>query len=397
MVHPVDSRRCAGGNLDKPVPAYRGDEPYVFVCYAHEDDGKVYPEIEWLYKQGINLWYDEGISAGRIWREEIGDAIKSASNILYYISESSVASDHCSREINFALDQHKNVLPVYLEDVALTTDLEVGLSRVQALHRDEDASYKQHLLNALGQAVEVGQPVTSRTPNFHLHPTSRPKVRSLDEPKSRKRLYYLASAIALFALASVWWARPSSENVFVLPTAELPNTTPSISIAVLPFINMTNDPEQKYFSDGITENILNELARNTLLTVRPKSSVVAVKGASTNVLNVTHLLEGSTQHFGKRVRVTVQLSEMGGNRLIWSEQYERELTDIFAIQDEITRKVIDALNAQFVIIDNPEEHCNTQIRWWRCLRGISPRVSPPESPRPSGPPALSTPQFLIFS
>ncbi len=140
--------------MDKPFPAYQGDAPYVFVCYAHDDEDVVYPEIGWLHEQGINLWYDEGVSAGKIWREEIGDAIKGASSVLYYISESSLASDHCSREINFALDQSKNVLPVYLEDVVLTTDLEVGLSRVQALHRNRDASYQQHLLNALGQAVE---------------------------------------------------------------------------------------------------------------------------------------------------------------------------------------------------------------------------------------------------
>ena len=75
----------------------------------------VYPEIGWLHEQGVNLWYDEGISAGKIWREEIGDAIKGASSVLYYISASSLASDHCDREINFALDQHKSVLPVYLE------------------------------------------------------------------------------------------------------------------------------------------------------------------------------------------------------------------------------------------------------------------------------------------
>ena len=75
--------------MDKPFPAYQGDEPYVFVCYAHDDEDVVYPEMAWLHEQGIRLWYDEGTSGVKIWREEIGDAIKDASKVLYYISESS--------------------------------------------------------------------------------------------------------------------------------------------------------------------------------------------------------------------------------------------------------------------------------------------------------------------
>jgi len=72
--------------LDKPFAAYRGDEPYVFVCYAHDDEGVVYPEIAWLHEQAINLWYDEGISAGKNWRAAIGDSLLGASHVVFYIS-----------------------------------------------------------------------------------------------------------------------------------------------------------------------------------------------------------------------------------------------------------------------------------------------------------------------
>ena len=75
-----------GGALDQPFPAYQGDEPYVFVCYAHDDNGVAFPEIQWLHDQGVNVWYDEGISAGKVWRAEIAEAIQSASKFLYYIS-----------------------------------------------------------------------------------------------------------------------------------------------------------------------------------------------------------------------------------------------------------------------------------------------------------------------
>ena len=118
--------------MDQPFPAYQGDEPYVFVCYAHDDSAVVYPEMQWLRDQGVNVWYDEGISAGKVWRAEIAEAIQGASKFLYYISAASLASAHCNREVNYALDRDFEVLPVYLEDVDLTAELDLALNRVQA-------------------------------------------------------------------------------------------------------------------------------------------------------------------------------------------------------------------------------------------------------------------------
>ncbi len=143
--------------MDKPFQAYTGDEPYVFVCYAHNDSEIIYPEIDWLRQQGINLWYDEGISAGKNWRAAIGDSLLGASHVLFYISTRSLKSEHCNREINLALDKNMEVVPIYLEEVELTSDLMVGLNRVHALHRDQDGNYQQHLLNALGQSTSNGE------------------------------------------------------------------------------------------------------------------------------------------------------------------------------------------------------------------------------------------------
>ncbi len=144
--------------METPFQAYSGDEPYVFVCYAHEDGDIVYPEMVWLREQGTNIWYDEGISAGKNWRAAIGDSLLGARYVLFYISARSLKSDHCNREINLALDEGKDVVPVYLEAIELTSDLKVGLNRVHALHRDQDASYQPHLLNALGQSMSTVDP-----------------------------------------------------------------------------------------------------------------------------------------------------------------------------------------------------------------------------------------------
>ena len=131
--------------MDRPFPAYKGDARYSFVCYAHSDSAIVYPEIAALHDAGFNLWYDEGIDVGANWRAQIGVSLEGAERVLFYISEASLASHHCNREINLALDEGKDIVPVYLEPVELTPDLRVGLSRVQALTHEDSDDYRQRL------------------------------------------------------------------------------------------------------------------------------------------------------------------------------------------------------------------------------------------------------------
>jgi len=122
------------------------------------------------------------------------------------------------------------------------------------------------------------------------------------------------------------------------------------SIAVLPFVNMSNDPEQEYFSDGITEEILNGLAINSGLIVKARTSSFAFKGQSQDIrkigemLNATHIVEGSVRKSGNRIRITAQLINTTDDSHIWSEKYDRELTDIFDIQDEIAESILEQLS-----------------------------------------------------
>jgi TolB-like protein/Tfp pilus assembly protein PilF len=121
------------------------------------------------------------------------------------------------------------------------------------------------------------------------------------------------------------------------------------SIAVLPFVNMSSDPEQEYFSDGMAEELLNLLARVPELRVISRSSSFSFKGQNIDLpsiaaqLNVVHILEGSVRKAGNRIRVTAQLIEARSDTHLWSETYDRELNDIFAIQDEIAGEVVEAL------------------------------------------------------
>ena len=126
------------------------------------------------------------------------------------------------------------------------------------------------------------------------------------------------------------------------------------SIAVMPFVNMSPDPEQEYFSDGISEELLNQLTRIAQLRVIARTSSFAYKGKEVKVeqiakeLNVAHILEGSIRRSGTKVRITAQLIRAADSSHLWSETYDREMTDIFAVQDEIAAAVVAQLKLKLL-------------------------------------------------
>ncbi|MDH3416272.1 MAG: hypothetical protein OEM64_08200, partial [Gammaproteobacteria bacterium] len=129
------------------------------------------------------------------------------------------------------------------------------------------------------------------------------------------------------------------------------------SIAVLPFVNMSSDAEQEFFSDGITEEILNSLASVNNLKVAGRTSSFAFKGQNDDLrrigdaLGVNHILEGSVRKAGAQVRITAQLIQVDNGFHLWSETYDRELTDVFAIQDEIANEILKQLKSKLLTDD----------------------------------------------
>ncbi len=164
-----------------------------------------------------------------------------------------------------------------------------------------------------------------------------------------------AGEIALKNIAApvrVWrWGGEAPAPVVVADPSPLP--VPQVeelpSIAVLPFTNMSNDPEQEYFSDGISEDIITDLSKVAGLMVVARNSSFAYKGRTNDIrvvgreLGVSSVLEGSIRRAGNRVRITAQLidSRTGGH--LWAERFDRDLTDIFAVQDEVTLHIVGAL------------------------------------------------------
>ena len=149
----------------------------------------------------------------------------------------------------------------------------------------------------------------------------------------------------------VWKWHPNA----TIPTAARSNTakpepnSDTASIAVLPFTNMSSDPEQEYFSDGISEDIITDLSKISGLTVIARNSSFTYKGRSVDVraigrdLGVRSVLEGSIRRAGKRVRITAQLTDAATGAHLWADRYDRDLTDIFEVQDEVVGKIVGAL------------------------------------------------------
>ncbi len=136
---------------------------------------------------------------------------------------------------------------------------------------------------------------------------------------------------------------------------------PANRLAVLPFVNMSADPENEYFSDGITEELLNALTKVDGLQVTSRTSSFAFKGKNTDIreigiqLNVDRILEGSVRKAGNRVRITAQLINAADGYHIWSENFDRDLTDIFEVQDEISSIIANKCRVNLTAKEHEEK------------------------------------------
>ena len=166
----------------------------------------------------------------------------------------------------------------------------------------------------------------------------------------RNRWFVLVVMVIILAGAWAGWKAYLSPGIKVasvkqgqLPLPDKP------SIAVLPFVNLSGGAEQEYFSDGITEDIINNLAKVPSLFVISRNSTFLYKGKQVKIeevardLGVRYVLEGSVRRAGGRVRITAQLIDGRTGRHVWADKYDRELKDIFSVQDEVTRKVVSEL------------------------------------------------------
>jgi len=187
---------------------------------------------------------------------------------------------------------------------------------------------------------------------------------NLESPGWIFRVILLLLSVGLPATALLSWAfdwtptgvqrTEESDQGSIVPSPNNAVAPPSASVAVLPFVNMSGDPDNEYFSDGLTEELLNVLAKISALKVAARTSSFHFKGQTGDIadiaqqLGVASVLEGSVRQSGSRVRITAQLINAADGYHLWSETFDRELHDIFAVQDEISSAVASALQVKLL-------------------------------------------------
>jgi hypothetical protein len=245
---------------ERPQHAYRGDGPYVFVSYSHDDPTDVYSVIRWLQDQGIHVWYDTRISVGSEWSEAIASAIKGATHFIYFVSPRSVSSENCRRELNFALEELCTVLAVHMEPTDVPDGMRLNLNNRQALFKYSDSKYQEKLLAALDAKHSSG--VIDSTDPAGTQP-----------PSTSKRTALVAMSLAIVLCVVVIGTWYLSRSSYLSPSSEIH------SIAVLPFENLSGDPDQEYVADGMTGALIDELGKLELLVAVP-TLVFALKTRS---------------------------------------------------------------------------------------------------------------------
>ena len=338
--------------MDKPT-AYRGSDPYVFVCYSHKDAEAVLAEIAWMAAHEVNLWYDEGITPGVEWSEALADAIQGCSKFLFFVSPASVSSEHCRRELNFAQEEGCDVLVVYLAPTELPPGLRLSLNNRQAIARFELSfdNFRQTLLGALG-GIQLGQANVVRGVVPQRHP----------------RLTIIAGVVLLLLAGAVWWFG-SGADLGENHDAKRdfgPDTHPAAevlqnSVAVLPFSNLSPEPNDDYFASGIHEEILTQIGKVDGLSVIARTTMLGYANTEKSVaeiadeLNVQTIMAGGVRYSDGQVRLNVELIDAESGTQLWSDAFQEPLQDVFNIQVAIARRIARTLKLRVSAGDRAPE------------------------------------------
>lgn len=304
----------------------------VFLSYASQDTGAAKKICAALRAAGVEVWFDQSeLVGGDVWDQKIRKQIKDCTLFVPVISANTQARAEGYFRFEWRLADQRTflmgrskpfIVPVCIDDTL-----------------DSEADVPDSFLAAQWSRLPAGD-----TP-----PAFAERVGKL-----------LGSTVA---------TRPTGPTAPMPLSSPFPVTTPAAppptdfaaakSVAVLAFANLSNDPENEYFSDGITEELLNVLAKIPGLRVTARTSSFFFKGKNIPVpeiaqkLGVAYIVEGSVRKFGPRVRITAQLINAADGFHAWSDNFDRELKDIFAVQDEIAGLI--ARNLSLKLVDTPRE------------------------------------------
>jgi TolB-like protein len=364
----------------------RCDTPDVFISFASPDSAVAGAVCDALEREGVSCWVaPRNVMTGEFYADAIVRAIDATKAIVIVLSQSAIASPHVLREVERASSKRHPVISFRIDLAPLPAGLEYFLNTSQWLDASgaEPASALPMLVTAVRRVIgsartpdpsaAAAKTVVEQAPAARLTTTTSvasteahaSSVRAAGSPRSRVYLAVGALvAVALVAAAAVGirffgmghganreTSAPVASIATVAPAGPAAFAPPAHSVAVLPFVNMSGDPKQDYFSDGLSEELLNSLTSIRDLQVAARTSSFFFKGKEVDLsevarkLNVGAVLEGSVRKDGSHVRITAQLINAVTGFHLWSQTYDRDLKDILKLQTEIASAVTTALQA----------------------------------------------------
>jgi TolB-like protein/Tfp pilus assembly protein PilF len=328
----------------------------VFLSYASEDSTVALNVCDALEHAGMPCWIaPRDVTPGAFYADEIVHAIDAAKALVLILSQNAAASPHVLREVERATSKRHPLVSLRVDHAPLPAGLEYFLNTSHWLDASECkiAPIMPRLVAAVRRAVETPRAAVVSTTATAAARTSRHSRNSL------RRMAIVAGClmavvVAGFAALRSWQpahraAAPATSATAIPATAPAPSPIPEKSVAVLPFVDMSEKKDQEYFSDGLSEELIDMLTRVPDLRVPARTSSFYFKGKQTTigdiakVLGVAYVLEGSVRKSGKTLRITAQLIKADAGFHVWSETFDRQLTDVFKVQDEIAGQVVKAL------------------------------------------------------
>jgi TolB-like protein len=318
---------------------------HIFISYASQDAGVVKSIVENLERHGLRCWLaPRDVKPGALYADAIVAAINEAKALVLVLSGSAVTSSHVSREVERAASKRKPMIAFRIDAAPLSRALEYFLGESQWI--DARALGMPAAFAKLAEAVGQGLgPTVAADP---LAPAEPPK-----RTAGRAKLLVGSSVVISVGLAGALGTHFWSQSHQAAPPAATVAITDK-SIAVLPFVDMSEKHDQEYFSDGLSEELIAMLTKVPELRVPARTSSFYFKGKQATIagiakaLGVAHILEGSVRKSGNTLRVTAQLIRVDNGYHIWSETYDRKLEDIFKVQDEIASAVVTALKVHLL-------------------------------------------------
>jgi TolB-like protein/Flp pilus assembly protein TadD len=343
-----------GGSEEQAAGAHTGT-PDVFMSYASQDAGVANAIIESLEQHGLRCWIaPRDVVPGSLYADEIVRAINDTKVVVLVLSEHAVVSPHVGKEIERASSKRRRIIAFHTDSAPLTRAFEYFLSESQWI--DVAPEGTDAAVAKLVEAVRLHlDPSSVAESHVHSHlPVASPAT-------AAPRTKWVAAAgivaalllvLAYFVFDHLWLSKKvAEENSAVAPAT---HAVPEKSVAVLPFVDMSEKKDQEYFSDGLSEELIDMLTKTPELRVPARTSSFYFKGKQTTIaeiaksLGVANVLEGSVRKSGNTLRITAQLIRVDSGYHVWSETYDRQLDDIFKIQDEIAGAVVKALKVSLL-------------------------------------------------